>query len=140
MLSITPESREFLLKDTRTGKLATVQANGHPHVAPIWFVLDGDTLVFSTGENTVKGKDLRRTGLASLCVDDEIAPYSFAMIEGTVTLSTKPDELKYWATKIAERYMGKDRAEAVGASNAAPGALLVRMTPTKVVFVRDLAS
>jgi len=43
------EIREFLAHGTRTGKLATVRANGAPHVAPVWFVLDGDDLVFNTG-------------------------------------------------------------------------------------------
>jgi hypothetical protein len=32
----------FLSEGNRTGKLATVQAEGRPHVTPIWFVLDGD--------------------------------------------------------------------------------------------------
>ena len=34
------EWRAFLLEGTRTGKLATVRADGTPHVTPIWFVLD----------------------------------------------------------------------------------------------------
>ena len=52
-----------------TAKLATVRADGRPHVAPVWFVLDprppgpahpiGD-IVFNTGADTLKGKALRR--------------------------------------------------------------------------------
>ena len=33
---------------TRTGKAAVTRADGAPHVTPIWFVLDGDDLVFNT--------------------------------------------------------------------------------------------
>ena len=43
------EWRAFVSEGTRTGKLATVRADGRPHVVPIWFVLDGDDLVFTTG-------------------------------------------------------------------------------------------
>jgi nitroimidazol reductase NimA-like FMN-containing flavoprotein (pyridoxamine 5'-phosphate oxidase superfamily) len=66
MASFTPESRAFISQGTRTGKLATVRADGRPHVVPIWFVLDGDTLVFNTGNTTIKGKNLRRTGQACM--------------------------------------------------------------------------
>ena len=48
---------EFLAAGTHTGKLATVRADGRPHVAPIWFVIDGDDLLFMTNESTVKGID-----------------------------------------------------------------------------------
>jgi PPOX class probable F420-dependent enzyme len=140
MASFTPECREFVLHGTRTGKLATVRADGRPHVVPIWFVLDGDTVVFNTGNTSVKGKNLRRTGQASLSVDDETPPYAFALLEGTVTISEELDEMKYWATKIAARYMGDALAETYGARNAVPGELLVRLTPTKIVYVSDLAS
>jgi nitroimidazol reductase NimA-like FMN-containing flavoprotein (pyridoxamine 5'-phosphate oxidase superfamily) len=34
------ERRAFLTHGTRTGKLATVRADGSPHVVPIWFTLD----------------------------------------------------------------------------------------------------
>ena len=45
MYTFTNEQRAFLLYGTRTGKLATVREDGRPHVVPIWFVMDGDTLI-----------------------------------------------------------------------------------------------
>jgi nitroimidazol reductase NimA-like FMN-containing flavoprotein (pyridoxamine 5'-phosphate oxidase superfamily) len=48
------EARAFLLERPRTAKLATVRADGRPHVAPVWFELDGDDLVFTTWHTTVK--------------------------------------------------------------------------------------
>ena len=76
MATMTDEQwRAFITEGTRTGKLATTRRDGRPHVVPIWFVLDGDDLVFNTGAETVKGRSLRRTGWASLCVDDERPPF-----------------------------------------------------------------
>lgn len=46
------ERRAFLLEGTRTGKLATVRRDGRPHVVPIWFVLDRDDVLLSTGADT----------------------------------------------------------------------------------------
>ncbi|HYX49056.1 MAG TPA: PPOX class F420-dependent enzyme, partial [Ktedonobacteraceae bacterium] len=61
-------------------------------------------------------------------------------IEGTATLSADSQELKYWSTHIAGRYMGEELAEAYGKRNSVEGELLVRVTPTKVVFIKDVAS
>lgn len=127
------ERREFLSEGTRTGKLATVRADGSPHVVPVWFVLDGDDLVFTTGADTVKGKALRRDGRAALCVDMERPPFAYVMAAGEVEISEDPDELLDWATRIATRYEGPERAEEFGRRNAVPGELLVRLSPTKVV-------
>ncbi|GHF58103.1 PPOX class F420-dependent oxidoreductase [Streptomyces thermodiastaticus] len=133
------EWREFVSYGTRTGKLATVRADGSPHVAPIWFLLDGDDLVFNTGKETVKGHNLARDGRIALCVDDERPPYSFVVLHGRAQLSEDPAELTRWATRIGARYMGEDRAEEFGARNGVPGELLVRVRIDKVVAVRDLA-
>lgn len=127
------EWRELLVGRPRTGKLATVRQDGRPHVAPIWFDLDGDELVFTTGENTVKGKALRRDARVCLCVDDEMPPFAFVVVEGTAQISDELSELRRWATRIGGRYMGEDAAEAYGARNGVPDELLVRVAITQVI-------
>ncbi|GIK38750.1 MAG: PPOX class F420-dependent enzyme [Chloroflexota bacterium] len=140
MQKMTPaEYRSFLLDRARTAKLATVRADGRPHVAPIWFDLDGDTLVFTTWHKSVKAANLRHDPRVCLCVDDEMPPFSFVQIEGTATISEDPDDLRTWATRIAGRYMGLDQADAFGRRNAVPGELLVRVTPTKIVAQKNIS-
>jgi len=127
------EYKAFLIAGTRTGKLATTRADGRPHVVPIWFVLDGDTLVFVTGSTSVKGRNMQRDPRVCITVDDQQPPYSFVMIEGTVSLSSDMDEMLHWATRIGGRYMGVDQAERFGRRNAVEGVRLVRVTPTNIV-------
>ena len=137
---MTPdETRAILLAGTRTAALATVRADGRPHVAPVWFTFDGDDLLFNTGETTVKGANLRRDRRVALMVDDEEPPFAFVSIEGDVSLSDDLDTMRYWATRIAARYMGEDQADAYGRRNAVPGELLVRVRPTKIVAVKGVA-
>src|ERR687898_2624846 len=100
------EYREFMLDHPRTAVLATVRADGRPHVAPIWFDLDDDTLVFTTGETTVKARNMRRDPRVSLCVDEEEPPFHFVAIEGTSELAAGDPDLLYWATRIGGGYMG----------------------------------
>ena len=131
--------RAFVSAGTRTGKLATVRADGRPHVMPIWFVLDGADVVFNTGADTVKARNMRRTGHAALCVDDERPPFAYATIEGTVTLSEDLEAMLPLAIAIGVRYMGSERGEEFGRRNAVPGELLVRLTPERVLAESGVA-
>ncbi len=140
MQKMTPdEVRTFLLTGTRTGKLASVRADGRAHVAPIWFMLDGEDLVFTTWHESVKARNIRHNPQVSLCVDDETPPFAFVIVEGTAVLEDDPAALKEWATRIGGRYMGDDQAEAFGERNSVPGELLVRLTPSKIIAQKELA-
>ena len=133
------QRRAFLTEGTRTAKVATVMADGAPHVMPIWFVLDGDDLIFNTGADTVKGRALRRDPRIALLVDDERPPFAFVHIRGRVELSEDPQELLQWATRIGRRYMGQERAREFGARNGVPGELVVRVVPERIIAEADLA-
>ncbi len=133
------EWREFLMAGARTGKLATTRRDGSPHVVPIWFVLDGEEIVFNTGAESVKGRALRRTGRASMCVDDERPPFSFVTVSGPVSISTELEEMLPWATRIAARYIGESDSEEFGRRNAVEGELLVRLRAEHVLAIARLA-
>lgn len=126
------EYRHFLLDRPRTAKIATVRKDGRPHIAPIWFDLEGDIFVFTTWHKSVKGLNLLRDPRVSLCIDDELPPFAYALIEGTATFHDDVELLQQWATRIAGRYMGLDQAEAYGKRNSVPGELVVKVTPHKV--------
>ncbi|MFE9432545.1 PPOX class F420-dependent oxidoreductase [Streptomyces sp. NPDC006640] len=131
--------RAFVSQGTRTGKLSTVRADGSPHVAPIWFVLDGEDLVFNTAKDSVKGKNLAQDGRVALCVDDDRPPFAFVVLEGRAVLSEDVDDLRHWAARIGGRYMGEDRAEEFGRRNGVPGELLVRLRIEKVLAFAAVA-
>jgi PPOX class probable F420-dependent enzyme len=86
--TMSPDAvRAFLSQGTRTAKVATSGPGGQPHVMPVWFVLDGEELVFTTGGDSIKGRNLRRDPRVAVVVDEEVAPYAFVHIRGHVTLS-----------------------------------------------------
>jgi len=140
MPPMTPlQTRRFLAYGTRTGKLATVRPDGRAHVTPIWFVVDGDDLVFTTAASSVKGHNLQRDPRATIAVDDQTPPYSYVMVEGTAALSTDLERLRHWATRIGARYMGDHRATEYGTRNGVEGELLARFTPTKIIAEERIA-
>jgi PPOX class probable F420-dependent enzyme len=133
------EYNSFLRDRARTAILATVRADGRPHAAPIWFDLDGDTLVFTIGQDTVKGRNMRRDPRITLCIDDEDPPFHFVIIEGTAELTTEDPGLLDWAIRIAGRYMGAERAMEYGQRNAVPSELLVRIIPQRILAYRNIS-
>jgi PPOX class probable F420-dependent enzyme len=133
------EWQQFISTGTRTAKAGVVQADGSPHVTPVWILLDGDDVIFTTHSSGVKGKALRRDPRVCLCVDEQAPPYAFVSLWGEASLSEDLGELRRWTTALGARYMGTDRADEYGARNGVPGELLVRVRITKVVAQRDVA-
>jgi len=129
------QRRAFLSEGTRTAIIATTRADGRPHAAPVWFVLDGDDVIFTTGERTVKGRTLRREPRVSVVVASEVEPFAFVAVDGIAEISHDHPDLLRWATALGARYMGADRAEEFGRRNAAPGELLVRVRPSHIVAI-----
>ena len=135
------EIAKFLMQGTFTGKLATVKKDGSSHVVPIWFVLDNENnrhkvgnIIFTTGESSTKANNIRQDNRVSICVDDQVPPFSFVTIFGIAKIYPyKRKEVLKWATKIAERYMGKSNAEAYGRRNSEESSIIVRIKPTKII-------
>jgi PPOX class probable F420-dependent enzyme len=138
MSELTPDVRAFLTHGTRTGKLGYVAADGRPLVAPVWFVLDGDDLLFNTGRNTAKGRAIARDPRLVVCVDSEVPPFGFVQVQGEAAVSEDLGELVSSATEIGRRYMGDERAEEFGKRNGVPGELVVRLRATKVLAQLDM--
>ena len=148
------EIRKFLMQGTFTGKLSTVKKDGSSHIVPIWFVLDGgkkkksatarrakdDDIIFTTNGTSVKAKNIQRDSRVSICVDDQTPPFSFVVVYGTAKIHRyKQRELFRFATKIAQRYMGKEKAELYGRRNSTEGEVLVRIKPTRIIAEKDIA-
>lgn len=146
------EIRKFLMQGTFTGKLGTVKKDGSSHIVPIWFVLNGgntsrssrkgedDNIIFTTDGTSVKAKNIQRDNRVSVCVDDQTPPFSFVIVYGTAKIHhCKQSELFRFATKIAQRYMGKQNAELYGRRNSAEGEVLVRIKPTRIIAEKDIA-
>jgi PPOX class probable F420-dependent enzyme len=143
----TREITRFLMQGTFTGKLATIKKGGGSHVVPIWFVLDNENsideiqnIVFTTSDMSVKAVNIKQDNRVSICVDDQIPPFSFVTIFGTAKIYPyKQNEVLMWATRIAERYVGKKNADEYGRRNSGEGSVLVRITPERIVGEKDTA-
>jgi len=134
------EAMAFLAEGTRTGKLATASGTGAPHVAPLWFVVAGDDLVFTTGRDSVKARHLRANPRAALAVDVEAFPYHFVIARGPVSVEDDDPDLLTWTTAIAARYVPPGRAEEYGRAYADARELLCRLRAEHLTGARDVVA
>jgi hypothetical protein len=132
------EGLAFLAEGTRTGKLATVRPDGRPHVVPIWFVVEGEDLVFNTWHTSVKACNLAVDPRAALVVDYEEPPYGYVVVEGIVEISDDLEDVRRIATIIGGRYMGEGKAEEFGARNGVKGELVVRLHIDRLIGHDDM--
>jgi PPOX class probable F420-dependent enzyme len=97
-------------------------------------------IILTTGDTSVKADNIQHDGRVSICIDDQKFPFSFVTIHGTAKIYPyKQKEVLEWATKIAERYVGKKNARTYGEVNGGEGAVLVRIKPTKVIAEKDIS-
>jgi PPOX class probable F420-dependent enzyme len=118
--------------DARAGRLATVTANGHPHVVPCCFALDDETIYSAVDDkpkstfDLLRLDNLRATSVASPLIDHYQEDWS--------TLWWVRVDGRGW---VAES--GDDRERALGLL-AAKYEQYRRQTPAGPVLVIDVAT
>jgi PPOX class F420-dependent enzyme/OxyR family protein len=79
MSVFTDAERRYLTSERLLGRLATVGADGMPHVAPVgWSLAEDATIIEVTGHNfaaTKKFRDVARSGRAAIVIDDVLPPW-----------------------------------------------------------------
>jgi PPOX class probable F420-dependent enzyme len=134
------EAFAFLAEGARTGMVATTRPDGGPHAVPVWFLVDGEAIVFTTDSKSVKARNLRHDRRIAIAVDDEAFPYSWATVFGTAAWAERPPDLLEWTTRIARRYVGDERAEEFGRRDAELDDWVVRVTIERIASLAELAS
>ena len=134
------EARAFLAEGARTAHVATTRADGSPHVVPVWYLVDGDALVFTCARDSVKGRNLARDPRLAIAVDDDRFPYAFATVSGRAEIADRPDDFLAWTTRIARRYVGEERSGHYGEQNFRLDDLLVRVPLERLYGGADVAS
>jgi pyridoxamine 5'-phosphate oxidase family protein len=84
-MSVFTDKELDYLNGQRLGRIATVGADGQPHVVPTSFRYNPDHDAIEVGglrmSQTKKVRDVLRTGRATIVVDDVLPPWSPRMIE-----------------------------------------------------------
>ncbi|MEU3974235.1 pyridoxamine 5'-phosphate oxidase family protein [Streptomyces bacillaris] len=69
-IMMTPEERDAYLREQRTCRVATLAADGPPHIGALWFVWDGTSLWLYSITRSLRWSQLREDPRIAVVVDD----------------------------------------------------------------------
>ena len=75
------ESNDFLVKG-RIVRVASIGADGVPHIAPIWYVYENGKLYMQTGPESRKVRNIKANSNVAFCVDVGEAYYDLKAVVG----------------------------------------------------------
>lgn len=127
--ALTQAEREFL-HEARFAVLGTSNENGSAHLTVMWYVLEGDEIMFNTAAGRRKPDNLTRDPRASLVVPDG---YRFVRVEGTVGANDDQTVAQADIRKLAFRYyQNEDRVLRSGDAWAKQHRITYRMPVLRV--------
>lgn len=105
---LTPAERDFL-HEVRYAVLGTTNENGTAHLTVMWYLLEGDEIMFNTAIGRRKPENLARDPRASLIVPDG---YRFVRVAGTVSANEDQAACQADIRRLALRYyQSEERVE-----------------------------
>jgi PPOX class probable F420-dependent enzyme len=128
-MPLTPSELDSFLSEPHIAVVATATASGKPHAMPIWYFWRNGKVLFHTGPDSKKMRNLRANNRISVVVDSKVAPYKVVVIEGTAV--ERPGD-KALAREVAIHYLGEKQGARYSERSSDPGTL-VEVTPEKVI-------
>ena len=103
---MTPEEVQQFLDSHRILQVSTVGADGWPHLAPLWYVMDNDKVVFRSFTKSQKIVNLQRNPKLTVLVEtgDDYSQLRGVMIKATARLVTDPDYVLSIYGGLAAKY------------------------------------
>jgi len=135
-IAMTPAEVDEFLAAERTCRVATASKDGRPHVAPLWFVWDGQSLWLSSVVRSQRWTDLMRDPRVAVVVDAGVQYAELRGVElsgsvvpvGDVPRTPAPDPALAEPERLfADKYTGGVAAQADGRH------AWLRLTPEKLV-------
>lgn len=111
----TTEVDEFLDERGHLLRLATTDADGFPRLVPIWFIRQGDEILFTPRGPSVFLANIRRDPRVGLSIDEDPLPYRKVTVQGAARVVHdvgNDDEWRDTYRSIAKRYIPDDAADA----------------------------
>ena len=110
-VGMTKEEIDRALSRAVLGRIATAGADMQPHVVPIWFWWDGESMYIETGPGFRKARNLAENPRCAVIVDETQGGLRFwgIFMTGKVELITEPaDWVRDIVRRIYLRYLGTE--------------------------------
>ena len=125
--------RQFLQKP-RVARLATIGADGYPHIVPIWFRRDGDEILFGSDRANRKVHNAIANPKGAVVIGGELPIDDEGyMIQGDLSIA---DDVEHTSMRqMLLRYETKKEADRLAARWSDSDLVVIRLKPRKVIRV-----
>ena len=105
-ITMSPQEVQQFLTGNKVLEVATVGADGWPHVAPMWYVVDDGKVVFRSFTKSQKIVNLVRNPKLTVLVEtgDDYSQLQGVMIKGTARLVNDPEYVLSVYGGLAKKY------------------------------------
>ena len=127
--TLSADARRFL-EAPRFAVVATVNPDGSPLQAVVWFRLEGDAIVFNSRVGRRWPSNLARDRRVSVTVSDG---YNYVDLRGEVDIDNDPEVGQAVIADLSRRYrLSKEKAEADIAGFATQRRVTFRLRPSRI--------
>jgi len=130
---------ESVLAEPVLARLATTNPKTmQPHVVPVWFAWDGESVWISSFVSTRKIRELKNNPRGAVLIESkqEGSKLQAVLLEGTVELVTQPRQLvSEIASRVYIRYLGPEGVKDPEPQSWLndPENLLIKLTPNRII-------
>lgn len=124
------EIRDFL-GQANVAVLATVRADGRPHVVPTWYEYDEGEIVLHMSPEAVRYRNLQGNPNVALCFDTKTPPYKAVIVEGVA--ETREGEDNDGTLRMGIHYLGEPVGRRYAESLKGSKMVIARVKPQRIV-------
>ena len=126
-----PETQAFL-DETHVANLVTLNPDGSPHVAPVWYLHRQGRLHISAGASAVKVRNIRRDARVAVSIANDSSPASYVLVEGRARVTC--DDAEALLVDMYVRYQGEERGTLSAQKTREAGpSVSIHIEPSKII-------
>lgn len=124
--------QDAFISNSKWAVVTTLRRDGSPSSSVVFYVRDGDEILFSTTVDRLKAKSLRRDPRIAVTVLDDGAPYGYVTVEGTAVFVDR--DVRAHSERIYRSFRGPEWSPPADFAEqlAAEGRVVVHVTPQRV--------
>jgi len=128
-MRLSPPEIEAFLQEPHTLVLATIRADGTPHLSTVWYRWDGEAFWIATNRDRVKFRNIERDARVAVLVDAAARETSVSA-NGEASVAARGDEAYDGARSIVARYV--DDPDGYLRDRAGEPRVLLRIRPDRM--------
>ena len=124
------ERHERFVQKPRIARLGTINPDGTPHIAPVWYRYEAGEIRILTDRGSQKHRNIERDPRVTVCIDGDTPPYHTVLVRGRAKVADAPGP--EWRLALAVHYLGEENGRRYVEANDGEGGIMLRIAPEKV--------